>query len=139
MLKTDYKDDVFSGQRKYTITDNGDNTVSITDVTTYSQVGDDFEADDINATNEAVNDLTSYLELTQTLSTSDSTDFVFTDASILATSTIQVLAGRANGDVSGEQNNFNYLNIYTTAGQCTVTYPRAPRYAFSLTVRIYIK
>ena len=138
MLKTDYQDDVFSGQRKYTITDNGDDTVSITDVTTYSQVGDDFEADDINATNEAVNDLTSYLELTQTLSTSDTTDFVFTDASILATSTIQAFAGRASGDVSGEQNNFNYLNIYTTDGQCTVTYPQFSS-AISLTVRIYIK
>lgn len=136
-LKTNYKEDVFSGNRKYTITNNGDGTVSLTDVTEYSQVGDVFGADDINETNTAVNELTSYLELSQTLSTTDSTDFVFTDASIHSDSNIRVFAGRTNGDISGARNTFNYLSSYTTNGSCTITYPQYE--AISLTVRIYIK
>ena len=139
MLKTDYKDDVFTGQRKYTMTDNGDNTYSFTDATVYSQVGDNFGADDINATNEAVNGLNSYLELTQTLSTTNPTDFVFTDVSIHSNSSIQVLAGRANGDVQYSINYFYYSDIYTTEGQCTVTFPAFEESDTSLKVRIHVK
>lgn len=57
-LKTNYKDDVFEGNRKYRKTDNPDGTVSLEDVTTYKQVGDTFAAADINATNAAINTLT---------------------------------------------------------------------------------
>lgn len=56
-LKVDYKDAVFSGSRKYTETNNGDNTVSFTDATTYTQAGDQFGATDINATNGAINSI----------------------------------------------------------------------------------
>lgn len=56
-LKTDYKDDVLSGERKYVIVENGDGTVSLRDVTQYTQVGDSFGALDINNTNEAVNSI----------------------------------------------------------------------------------
>ena len=57
MLRTNYQDDVpvTAGPRKYTMTDNGDDTVSFTDVTQYQQAGDSFGAADINATNTAVN------------------------------------------------------------------------------------
>ena len=58
MLKTDYKDDVFEGDRQYSLTQNANNTVSLRDVTTYTREGDQFGADDINATNEALNNLT---------------------------------------------------------------------------------
>lgn len=54
-LKTNYKEDVFVGNRKYQMTDNGDGTVSFTDVTAYSQVGDTFGASDINTTNGEIN------------------------------------------------------------------------------------
>ena len=54
-LKTDYKDDVLTGERKYVMVDNGDGTVSFRDVTQYTQRGDSFGALDINSTNEAVN------------------------------------------------------------------------------------
>ena len=54
-LKTNYKDDIFSGNRKYRMTNNSDGTVSFTDVTTYSQVGDQYGASDINAQNVAIN------------------------------------------------------------------------------------
>lgn len=57
-LRTDYKDDVLdtsvNTQRKYQMTTNEDGTVSFTDVTEYSQVGDTFGAADVNAMNEAV-------------------------------------------------------------------------------------
>lgn len=54
-LKTNYKDYVASGDRKYNIAANADGSSSITDVTTYTQTGDTFGASDINATNTAVN------------------------------------------------------------------------------------
>ena len=54
-LKTDYKDAVYTGNRKYTQTNNADGTVSLVDATAYSTEGDVFGAADINATNQAVN------------------------------------------------------------------------------------
>lgn len=55
MLKIDYRDDEFDGNRKYKITDAGEGLSSIEDKTTYLQEGDMFGAEDINATNKAVN------------------------------------------------------------------------------------
>lgn len=54
-LKTDYKDAVYTGNRKYTQTNNTDGTISLVDATAYSTEGDVFGAADINATNQAVN------------------------------------------------------------------------------------
>jgi len=57
-LKTDYKDDIpKTTQRKYEMINNDDGTVSLKDVTEYTQVGDTFGAGDINKTNKAINDL----------------------------------------------------------------------------------
>ena len=56
-LKTDYKNDIFTGKRKYQITNNTDGTVSLDDVTAYVQEGDILSADDVNAINKAVNEL----------------------------------------------------------------------------------
>lgn len=55
-LRENYKNDIFNGMRKYRMIENSDGTVSLDDVTQYRQVGDIFNADDINATNKAVND-----------------------------------------------------------------------------------
>lgn len=66
-LKTDYKDDVFEGNRKYQSVSNTDGTVSFTDTTSYTQAGDQFGARDINATNTAVNRLNHVTELTLTV------------------------------------------------------------------------
>ena len=64
-LKTNYKDDVLdtsvNEKRKYNMIQNADGTVSFEDVTTYSQIGDNFGAVDINATNEKVNEVNSNL------------------------------------------------------------------------------
>lgn len=58
-LPTNFKDDVLntsmSGKRKWNISQNSDGTYSITDVTTYDQVGSEFGAGELNATNQAVN------------------------------------------------------------------------------------
>ncbi len=55
-LKTTYKDDKFSGRRKYQVIKNDDGTISLDDVTDYAEEGDIFSSHDINATNKAVND-----------------------------------------------------------------------------------
>ena len=54
-LKTDYQDDIFSGNRKYTMIQNQDGSVSFTDVTQYTQRGDSYGAAQINQQNTAVN------------------------------------------------------------------------------------
>lgn len=60
-LRTDYKDDVLDTSkninRKYYLTNNADNTVSLTDVTSYIQEGDAFGSNDINQTNAKVNEI----------------------------------------------------------------------------------
>ena len=61
-LKTDYKDAMFDGNRKYRITENDDGTVTIEDVTIYTQAGDKFGANDVNGTNEEVNRVAGELE-----------------------------------------------------------------------------
>lgn len=59
-LPTNFKDDILApsmgGKRKFTITDNGDGTYEIEDVTDYTQTGSNFGAGQINATNQAVNE-----------------------------------------------------------------------------------
>ena len=55
MLKTDYKEDVFEGNRKYKLISDSDGTTEIVDATAYTQEGDPFGANDINATNAAIN------------------------------------------------------------------------------------
>lgn len=68
------------------------------------------------------------LSLTQTVSTSAPTDFVFNNAEIKSNSTIDVYT-----DI------FGYMpsNIVTTNGTCTVTMPSYSS-AVSVTVKIYV-
>lgn len=61
-LKTDFKDDIYSGARKYTQVKNDDNTISMIDVTDYTQEGDRFGANEINGTNQTVNELQTEME-----------------------------------------------------------------------------
>ena len=63
-LKTDYKADVFEGNRKYLISQDGEGKSEIQDVTVYSQEGDVFGPDDINLTNKAVNALNNVVSVT---------------------------------------------------------------------------
>ena len=55
-LKTNYKDYIpKDGKRKYKSIANSDNTVTLDDVTDYTQVGDSFGAKDVNAITSTVN------------------------------------------------------------------------------------
>lgn len=54
-LPTNYKEDIFQGNRKYQIVENGDGTVSFIDVTEYSQEGDTFGAAQINEIDTKLN------------------------------------------------------------------------------------
>jgi len=56
-LKTDYKDAMYDGQRRYRLIANEDGTYSLPDSTTYTQTGDKFGANDINETNTEINKL----------------------------------------------------------------------------------
>lgn len=72
-LKTNYKNDVFTGPRKYEKADNPDGSISLNDVTTYEVTGDIYAAADINNTNQAVNEFygefnTTVAKLTDVLS-----------------------------------------------------------------------
>lgn len=83
-LKTTYVDDIIApqmlGSRRYTQVTNADGTVSFVDATTYSVVGSNFGATDINATNKWINNLM-YDEYKATL-TAGSTSLVITDSKI---------------------------------------------------------
>lgn len=60
-LKTDYQDQILNTSvntaRQYEVVNNDNNTISLTDVSVYSQEGDDFTAAIINTTNDMVNQL----------------------------------------------------------------------------------
>ena len=57
-LRTDFKDSVLkdtTGNKKYKMTNNSDNTVSFTDVTEYSQEGSPYGAKEVNEERKAIN------------------------------------------------------------------------------------
>lgn len=60
ILPTNFKDDILGATmdnlRRYKMIENSDGTVSLQDVTDYAQVGSDFGAAQMNATNTAVNE-----------------------------------------------------------------------------------
>lgn len=60
-LPVNFKDDVIdttiSDKRRYNLIENSDSTISLEDVTTYTQTGSNFGAEQINQTNGAVNAL----------------------------------------------------------------------------------
>lgn len=91
-LKTDYKDDVFNGDRKYNLTENSDGTYSLVDVTSYTQEGDTFGADDINSTNTKVNELEDSIDdmkdITTATLTAGSTSISISDTRIKTNSVI---------------------------------------------------
>ena len=57
VLRTDYQDAAWSGERKYRFTQNGDNTTSVTDVTEYTVEGYVFASADINRTNIVIQEI----------------------------------------------------------------------------------
>ena len=59
-LPTNYKDDVLATsmgkKRRYNLIQNDDGTISLEDATEYTQVGNNYGAAQLNATNQAVNE-----------------------------------------------------------------------------------
>lgn len=66
MLKTDFKADVFEGNRKYRITTGTNEVSEIVEVTEFVQEGDIFTPEHINATNKAINRIDHVTEVTLT-------------------------------------------------------------------------
>lgn len=64
MLRTDYKADVFEGNRKYQINTDAQGKSEILDVTEYAQEGDIFGPEDINAITGEINRMTREVEVT---------------------------------------------------------------------------
>lgn len=118
---------ITNGASSVTVRNNGTASSSATSV---QQIGIDGVYTDVDGSK--------YMEQTITLSTSASVSATFTNGAILRTSLIDVFAGRASGDVSGQQNVFPYESIYTTSGSCAVTFPSFSS-AIDLKVRIYIR
>lgn len=81
-LRTDYVDDMFSGNRKYEMIDNGDGSYSFNDVTEYSQVGSNYGAAQVNACNDAINKLSSFMRKTLT---AGATTLTFTNSAFTNT------------------------------------------------------
>ena len=131
-LRTDYKDDIFTGNRKYLQIANYDGSISFEDVTDYEQEGDYFGSGQINETNEAINNLYKYfdyLETTITLSTSVSVNATFSNAAITTSSVI---------DVYTTDPKLIYENVTVTNGRCVVTFPKQKTQS-TVRVRIYMK
>ena len=63
-LKTDYRDDIYEGSRRWSITQNEDGTYNISDATSYTQKGDKFGQNDVNAITGEINRMTREVELT---------------------------------------------------------------------------
>ena len=83
-LKTDYKDYVYLDEnKKYKMINNPDDTVSFQDVTDYSIIGDEFGANDINATNQKINEIANKTILTS-LSDIGLSEFTTLDAIVTA-------------------------------------------------------
>lgn len=66
ILKTDYRNDVYDGEKQYEITTAADGKSTITDVTQYTTEGDTFGAEDINRTNTQINENTDGLSKVST-------------------------------------------------------------------------
>lgn len=63
-LREDFKDALYDGSRRYRITANADGTSGIADETIYTQDGDQWGANEANATNHAINKATTHRTIT---------------------------------------------------------------------------
>lgn len=123
-LKTDYKDYVADGARKYRLTANADGTTGIEDATAYAQQGDRFGAADINATNTAVNAAAAAAAAAQ--STAETASTAAAAAQSTADAAMPKAGGTFQGDISGATVSagswsFKNISVHTSAGGDTGT------------------
>lgn len=98
VLPVNYQDDIVAssmgGKRRYNLINNPDGTVSLEDVTEYTQVGSDYGAKDINETNTAVNACYSSSEVDSKLNAKINTSNIINTASTLLSATdVNQIAG----------------------------------------------
>lgn len=124
-LKTDYKSDVLAStntQRHYKVM-NGSTVVhadvTLTDITSYSQEGDNFGAGDINSTNTEVNKLIDANTPIKSTVSSGATSVTFSNSRIKTTSLIQPFMQISAG-VATEP--FAYNTIKVETGKVTMTF-----------------
>lgn len=100
-LKSDYKDDMYEGSRRWRITQNEDGTSTITDATVYTQKGDKFGQNDINAMTGAINGLKNDKVITVPLFPQNQPPFSADLAveHLKTTDAIELCAGLHPGDV----------------------------------------
>lgn len=143
-LKTDYVDAVFTGNRKYTMTNNSDSTISLTDATSYTTEGTSFGASDINATNTAVNALIGSVNVNVTTGSWTASGGVFykefavtgmraTDTPVVS---LYIPNATAKATAKSYQKMFSYINnIETYANKIRIYVHTAPTAAFTITIK----
>lgn len=127
-MKTDWKDAVYT-QKKYTMTNNSDGTVSFTDATSYTQEGDDFGAAELNEIGAEVNKIQGMKAITLTAagwsSAAPYTQTVSVSGITADDLPIAVLDVSGAADYSAEKNlkkQFGWISYYdTAAGSITFT------------------
>lgn len=143
-LSTSYQDAVFSGSRKYTMTQNSDNTVSFTDATDYTTPGTRFGAADINATNGAINSMIAEKSVNITTGQWTASGSVFyKDFNVngmLASDTpvisLYIASNTAKANAKTAQKMFSYItNIETMAGKIRVYSHTAPTSAYTILIK----
>lgn len=119
-LKTDYKDAMFDGQRRYRLLANEDGTYTLPDATTYTQAGDKFGANDINTTNKAINRLDHVTEVALTAAGWIGTAAPYTQTVTVAGATADleamVVSALADGATEAAQKAYNKAFGIVTSG-----------------------
>lgn len=124
VLPVDFQDDILTedmdGRRRYQMITNADGTLSLVDVTEYTQVGSNFGQAQINATNEAVNE------------SADKNKIIDTKADLMANTQAGMIAGAlavkaAVSELTEKSGEYTYSGIlgkyYSNYGYCFVPFP----------------
>lgn len=153
-LPVNFKDDVIdtsvSDKRRYNEITNSDGTISLEDVTTYSQIGSDFGAEQVNQTNGAVNALIEGItEVESSVNEVKERDFILTNQSVIsfvdnvATINDARITQDSIADVYFTQDTYNaaesaVITVETYAGKVKLTAGRTPEDIIKATILIRV-
>lgn len=133
-LPVNFKDDILDpsmdGKRRYRIIKNSDDTVSLEDVTDYTQVGSNFGAAQINATNANVNNSADIADIIDDLDDIAANVTPGKMAGALAVKRLNANSIVETGDnyikyANGRLEQWGRLSISYTSGYGTITFPVA--------------
>lgn len=153
-LPVNFKDDVIdtsvSDKRRYNLITNSDGTISLEDVTTYSQIGSNFGAEQINQTNGTVNALIEGItEIEDSVDEVKERDFVLINQAVIsftdniATINDARITQDSIADVYFTQETFNVaeravISVETFAGKVKLTAGRTPEGEIRATILIRV-